>query len=91
MDDVIFELLDSIQFGETVLLEYHTSFAPEFVLLKIAEYAKARNLPLVIDDNFDTLPLIITRLKVLGIKKDILNSENVYVIKTGGKRKLETS
>ncbi|AAL81464.1 hypothetical protein PFDSM3638_06680 [Pyrococcus furiosus DSM 3638] len=88
MNDTIFELMDSIRFGETALIEYSSSFIPEFALLKIAEYARAKNLPLIIDDNFDTFPLIITHLKVLGIREDILNSKNVYVIKTGGKKKV---
>ncbi|MFA4662539.1 DUF257 family protein [Pyrococcus kukulkanii] len=85
MSDVIMKLLDIPKFGETVLVKYPPSFVPEFMVLKVIQYAKMKNIKVLIDDNFDALAILETRLKILGVK---YNLDDVYVIKTGGKRKI---
>ncbi|MFA4639935.1 DUF257 family protein [Pyrococcus kukulkanii] len=85
MSDVIMKLLDIPKFGETVLVKYPPSFVPEFMVLKVIQYAKMKNIKVLIDDNFDALAILETRLKILGVK---YNFDDVYVIKTGGKRKI---
>ncbi|WP_297420570.1 DUF257 family protein [Thermococcus sp.] len=77
-----FEILDSILPGETVLLEYTPSYIPEFVLKAFVEYSKERKVPLLIDDDFDTLHTIATRARFLGVEMDLSGAK---VIKTGGK------
>ena len=77
-----FEVLDAVLPGETVLLEYIPSYIPEFVLKAFIEYSRNRGVPLLIDDNFDTLHTIVTHARLLGIEMDL---SRVNVIKTGGR------
>ncbi|MFA4647481.1 DUF257 family protein [Pyrococcus kukulkanii] len=74
-------LLDGVKYGEVVLIKYPPSYVPEFTILHIAEYAKSRGIPVIIDDNFDAFPIVVSHLEALGISFD-LNS--IYVVKTGG-------
>ncbi len=78
-----FEVLDAVLPGETVLLEYIPSYIPEFVLKAFIEYSRNRGVPLLIDDNFDTLHTIAIHARLLGIDLDL---KNVKVIKTGGRK-----
>jgi len=78
------ELVDSILPGETVLLKYTTSYIPEFLLRFFVDYTSKRNIPLVIDDDFDTLYTILAHAKRINLSID-LNRDNVYVLKTSGK------
>lgn len=77
-----FGIVDSILEGETVLVEYTTSYIPEFLLKFFVEYSKERSVPLLIDDNFDSLHVVYTHAQFLGIDIDV---DDVYVLKTGGK------
>lgn len=79
--DEIFEIVDKIKFGEIVLLEHEHSFVPELGVLLLLRYAKMKNLPVIIDDNLDTLFLIKSHLEFFGIKEEF---KDCYVIKTGG-------
>lgn len=81
----IFTLIDEIKFGESVLIEYYRSFIPEFTTLNLLYYAKERGLPVVIDDNFDSLHVIQKHLEFVGIEEDF---RDALVVKTGGKRKV---
>ncbi|ASJ14640.1 DUF257 family protein [Thermococcus radiotolerans] len=76
------EIIDSVLPGETVLVTYTTSYIPEFALKFFIEYSREKGIPLVIDDNFDTLHAIIIHAKTMGLSLDL---DNVYVLKTGGK------
>ncbi|AJC71293.1 hypothetical protein X802_03255 [Thermococcus guaymasensis DSM 11113] len=78
------DIIDSILPGETVLVEYTTSYIPEFLLRFFADYTAEKNIPLIIDDDFDTLYTILTHAKSIDLSID-LNRDNVYVLKTGGK------
>ncbi|MDV3103043.1 DUF257 family protein [Thermococcus waiotapuensis] len=82
MDVSVHRLIESIKPGETALLEYLPSYIPEFTLLKLMEYSEEKKIPLIIDDNFDTLPIIAAHIENLGIKVDF---SRVYVVKTGGR------
>ncbi|WP_456326347.1 DUF257 family protein [Palaeococcus sp. (in: euryarchaeotes)] len=79
--NVLFGLLNRVKFGETVLIESDASYISEFMVLGILKYAREHEIPVVIDDNFDTLHLIKIHLGILGIEEDF---KDVYVIKTGG-------
>ncbi|AFK22525.1 DUF257 family protein [Pyrococcus sp. ST04] len=85
MEDIILKLFDVPKFGETILITYPPSFVPEFVVLKLLQYAREKEIPVLIDDNFDALAVLITRLRLLGIN---LNLGEAYVIKTGGKQRI---
>ncbi|WP_258085008.1 DUF257 domain-containing protein [Thermococcus thermotolerans] len=76
------EIADSILPGETVLVKYTTSYIPEFLLRFFVEYSEKSGIPILIDDNFDTLHSILIRAKMMNLS---LNLNKVYVIKTGGK------
>jgi len=78
------EIVDSVLPGETVLVEYTTSYTPEFLLRFFADYTSERGISLIIDDNFDALHKIITHARSIGLTID-LNTANIYVLKTGGK------
>ncbi len=82
MDASVHRLIEGIKPGETALLEYLPSYIPEFTLLKLMEYSEEKKIPLIIDDNFDTLPVIAAHIENLGIKVDF---SGVYVIKTEGR------
>ena len=85
MDTGILRIIESVKPGEIALLEYPPSYIPEFTLLKLMEYSKETGIPLIIDDNFDTLPVIVAHIENLGINVDF---SELYVIKTSGKIKV---
>ncbi|MCD6372766.1 MAG: DUF257 family protein [Thermococcus sp.] len=78
------KIVDSVLPGETVLMEYTTSYIPEFLLRFFVDYTTEKNIPLVIDDDFDALYTILTNARRIGLTID-LDRDNVYVLKTGGK------
>ncbi|ASJ06544.1 DUF257 family protein [Thermococcus pacificus] len=82
MDTSVLKIIESVKPGEIALLEYLPSYIPELTLLKLMEYSEEMKIPLIIDDNFDTLPVIAAHIENLGIKVDF---SGVYVIKTGGR------
>lgn len=79
------EIADSILPGETVLVKYTTSYIPEFLLKFFVDYSEERGIPLLIDDNFDSLHTLITHAKFMNLSIDL---SGVYVLKTGGKVEL---
>ncbi|USS41542.1 DUF257 domain-containing protein [Thermococcus aggregans] len=79
----VFELIDKIKFGEIVLVEYHRSFIPELMTLGLLHYGRSRSLPVIIDDNFDSLHVVQKHLEFIGIDEDF---GDALVVKTGGKR-----
>ncbi len=80
-----FEIADAILPGETVLVEYTTSYLPEFFLKFFVEYSRERRIPLLIDDDFDSLHTILAHAKFLELEIDL---DEVYVLKTGGRIEL---
>ncbi len=81
-ENVLEDILDKIQFGESVLVECKPSYIPEFTVLALLKYSRRKNLPIIIDDNLDMLYTIKTNLELFGVHEDF---SDVYVIKTGGK------
>ena len=79
----VFTLVDKVKFGEIVLIEYHRSFIPELTTLGLLYYGRTRGLPVIIDDNFDSLHVIQKHLEFVGIDEDF---RDALVVKTGGKR-----
>ncbi|ASJ16763.1 hypothetical protein A3L04_06585 [Thermococcus chitonophagus] len=79
--DILEGLLDGVKYGEVVLIKYPPSYVPEFTILQIVEYAKSKGVPVIIDDNFDAFPIIVSHLEALGVSFD---TNTVYVVKTGG-------
>ncbi|GAB6136195.1 DUF257 family protein [Thermococcus prieurii] len=77
------ELMNLIAPGETVLVEYTTSYVPEFALKLLADYTKGEGMPFVIDDNFDSLYTILEHCNILGLDVDL---DHAVVFKTGGRR-----
>ncbi|WP_457752068.1 DUF257 family protein [Thermococcus sp.] len=78
----VFNFLDRIKMGETVLVEYSSSnYAMDFTVLLLKRYAEERGYPFVIYDNLDTLYIIDKHLGFFGLKDAFSNS---IVIKTGG-------
>ncbi|QDA30747.1 hypothetical protein FH039_02770 [Thermococcus indicus] len=78
------EIADSVLPGETVLVRYTTSYIPEFLLRFFVDYAAERDVPLLIDDNFDALHTILVHAKFMNLTINI-DRDNVYVLKTGGR------
>lgn len=79
----VYALLDSVKFGETVLVEYQSpNYILDFLLLLLKRYADERGFPLVIDDNLDLLHIVNEHLKLFGVKDAF---DGAMVIKTGGK------
>ncbi|MBP1911811.1 DUF257 family protein [Thermococcus stetteri] len=79
------DVLEAIHPGETVLVEYGTSNVPELILKLAADYTRGNNVPLVIDDDFDTLHTLVLHLKLMGMEIDL---SHAYVIKIGGTHEL---
>ena len=85
MEVTISELLELVRPGETVVVEYETSYVPEFALKLLADYTRENNVPFVIDDNFDSLYTVLVHCDMLGLKVDIGHS---HVFKTGGRKEV---
>ncbi|GAB6102780.1 DUF257 domain-containing protein [Thermococcus atlanticus] len=81
-ENVLEDILDTLKFGESILIECRPSYIPEFTVLALTRYARRRNLPVIIDDNLDMLYTIKTNLELFGVKEDF---SDVNVIKTGGR------
>ncbi|NJE00614.1 DUF257 family protein [Thermococcus sp. JdF3] len=78
----LFRIVDMVQSGESVLVKYHPSYAPEFLVLLLMEYGRKRDVPIVIDDNFDSLHVIQKHLRFWGIEEDF---NDALVVKSGGR------
>ena len=85
MEITISELIEFVRPGETVIVEYNTSYVPEFTLKLLADYTRENNVPLLIDDNFDSLYTALVHCKMLGLD---VNLDHAYVLKVGGKREV---
>ncbi|CAB50007.1 DUF257 family protein [Pyrococcus abyssi] len=76
-------VIDNIKFGETAIVLYPSnSYVRELLLNSALKYSRSNNVPILIDDNLDSLALVQRNLRVLGIDEDF---RDVYVVKTGGK------
>ena len=85
MEVTISELMELVRPGETVIVEYGTSYVPEFALKLLADYTRENGVPFVIDDNFDSLYTVLIHCKMLGLDVDLSHAQ---VFNTGGKREV---
>nr|WP_240924296.1 DUF257 family protein [Thermococcus sp. 21S7] len=73
--------MDSIGFGETVLVEYTSpNYTLDFMVLLLKRYADDRGYPFVVDDHLDTLHVINEHLKFFGVRGIF---DDAFVLKTG--------
>ena len=79
------ELLEIVKPGETVIVEYNTSYVPEFALKLLADYTREKEIPFLVDDNFDCLYTILVHSRMLGLNVDITHA---HILKTGGKKEV---
>jgi len=79
--DDIKVMFDQIRQTGIKLIENSASLGGEFILHAFIEYSKYRDIPLIIEDIFDTLPLYLAHLKLMGIG---IEDEDIRVIKVGG-------
>ncbi len=79
--DEILDLISHFEPGAITLVENSSSFGGELVISTLVEYSKKKAVPLVVEDIFDTLPLFLTHLKLLGTQID---ESQLKVIKVGG-------
>ena len=78
----LFNFLDMVEMGETVLVEYSSpNYALDFTVLLLKRYADERGYPFVVDDNLDTFHLVDKHLRFFGLE-DVFSDS--IVIKTGG-------
>ncbi|NJE61615.1 hypothetical protein E3E51_07645 [Thermococcus sp. 21S7] len=80
--NALLALIEKVNPGEIVLIEYRPSYIPEFLTKLLVEYGRKKGVPVVIDDNFDTLHVIQKHLKFWGIDEDF---RDVLVVKSGGR------
>ncbi|WP_297470692.1 DUF257 family protein [Thermococcus sp.] len=85
MEVTISELIELVRPGETVVVEYETSYVPEFALKLLADYTRENGVPFFIDDNFDSLYTVLVHCKMLGLDVDL---SHAHVFKTGGRREV---
>jgi len=80
--DEMFQFLDSIKMGETVLVEYDSpDYTLDFLVLLLKRYATARDCPFIVDDHIDVLSIINKHLAFLG-RTNVF--DDTLVVKTGG-------
>ena len=75
------ELLEQIWPGGTTIVENRASLGIEFALHAFIQYSKKKGIPLIVEDIFDTLPVYMTHLRLMGVR---VNDSDVKVIKVGG-------
>ncbi len=78
----VFQFLDSVGFGETVLVEYTSpNYTLDFMVLLLKRYSDDRGYSFVVDDHLDTLHMLDEHLKFFGVKGVF---DDAIVLKTGG-------
>ncbi|ACS89585.1 DUF257 family protein [Thermococcus sibiricus] len=77
------DILDNIQLGETVLIEYSSKVAPILFFSELVDWAKEKGYSAVVDDILDTLYLYKVQLELVGANMSFLN--DLKVIKFGGR------
>ncbi|NJE05446.1 hypothetical protein E3E36_04670 [Thermococcus sp. M36] len=83
IESLVFDYADMIRPGELVLVEY-TSREPVYLLFQIiTEYARSRNVPLIVVDILDGLHVMKSQLRFAGI--DTSPIDEIPVLKVGGK------
>ncbi len=67
LEDLVFDYADMIRPGELVLVEY-TSREPVYLLFQIiVDYARSRNVPVIVVDILDGFHVIKNQLRFAGI------------------------
>ncbi|ASI98241.1 DUF257 family protein [Thermococcus celer] len=74
-------LMDKLLPGGLTVIENRAFLGGEFVLHALVSYSKTRNIPLIVEDIFDTLPVYMKHLEIMGVSID---ERDVNVIKVGG-------
>lgn len=76
---------DTLRGGETVLIRYDPTCAPERAFYNLVMYYNEKDIPILVVDVVDTLHIFKEHLSMMGVE---LPFENLYVIKDGGRMKL---
>ncbi|CAD5243558.1 DUF257 family protein [Thermococcus camini] len=77
----VYEYLDSVFFGDVILVENESPYGTALMTHLIAEYGRKKGVPVYVDDILDSLHVVREHLRFLGIDEDF---SDVSVIKTGG-------
>lgn len=80
--------LDSLRPGENILLEYNKPFLSHIAFYIISKHFLNKEYPIIIDDLLDTLYVYKSQLEFAGIDTKFLESEQVFVIKVGGRKEV---
>jgi len=79
------ELLKSLRTGGVSLVENDSFVGMEIALYTILTYANVQGLKVTVEDMFDTFPVYVKHLEIMGLD---VNLDDVNVIKVGGTRNL---
>ncbi|ASJ00086.1 DUF257 family protein [Thermococcus gorgonarius] len=77
----LFNLLDGMKFGSTVIVENRAPLGAEAFLAVLLRYIREREIPVLVDDILDAFPLYVKHLNLMGINP---NLSSVRVLKMGG-------
>ncbi len=79
------ELLKSLRTGGVSLVENDSFVGMEIALYTILTYARVKGLKVTVEDMFDTFPVYMKHLEIMGLNVKL---DDVNIIKVGGTRKL---
>ncbi len=74
-------MVEQIWPGGTTIIENRGALGAEFVLHAFIQYSKRKRIPLIVEDIFDTLPIYVGHLKLMGAS---VEEKDITVIKVGG-------
>lgn len=74
-------IFDQTRDGGVTIIENSAPLGVEFVLHALIEYSKLKGIPLIVEDIFDTLPVYLTHLELMGVSFEYTD---INVIKVGG-------
>lgn len=74
-------IFDQTRDRGVTIIENSAPLGAEFALHMLIEYSKLRGIPLIVEDIFDTLPVYLAHLKLMGVS---FEDSDIKVIKLGG-------
>ncbi|ASJ11800.1 DUF257 family protein [Thermococcus thioreducens] len=74
-------LIDQLWPGGLTVIKNRAFLGGEFILHAFVYYSKIKGIPLIIEDVFDTLPIYMKHLEIMGV---YIDKSDVNVIKVGG-------
>ncbi len=77
----LYTMVEQIWPGGTTIIENRGALGAEFVLHAFIQYSKRKGIPLIVEDIFDTLPIYMRHLRLMGVS---INDRDIMVIKVGG-------